>query len=120
MNAYKVASTFEDRGIRPPPEDSVTVGESDLNFIHLHSGDDSGLLQYVRGGGIAFPHIMIPEALQLRGVSTSAGSVTSHADGKDSVSTKHILRKQSDPSISVSENKEHRTSTEESSALETV
>ncbi|KAJ1769011.1 hypothetical protein IW140_005406 [Coemansia sp. RSA 1813] len=75
MNAYNVASTFGDRGIHPPAEDSVTVGESDLNFIHLCSGDDSGLLQYVRSGGIAFPHIMIPEALQLRGASASVGDV---------------------------------------------
>ncbi|KAJ2368596.1 hypothetical protein H4S01_001495 [Coemansia sp. RSA 2610] len=69
MCAYKSTATFEERGIRPPPRESATVGESDLTFIHLHDGDDVGLLQYVRSGGIAFPHIMIPDALQLRGVA---------------------------------------------------
>ncbi|KAJ2327241.1 hypothetical protein IWW51_001861 [Coemansia sp. RSA 2702] len=69
MCAYKSTATFEERGIRPPPRESATVGESDLTFIHLRDGDDVGLLQYVRSGGIAFPHIMIPDALQLRGVA---------------------------------------------------
>ncbi|KAJ1729471.1 hypothetical protein LPJ72_004959 [Coemansia sp. Benny D160-2] len=100
MNSYKVASTFEDRGIRPPPEDSVTVGEADLTFIHLRNGDDPGLLHYVRSGGIAFPHIMIPETLQLRGAATKTTATTTAADTdtdtdaveNGTVSTKPILR----------------------------
>ncbi|KAJ2157326.1 hypothetical protein GGF46_004580 [Coemansia sp. RSA 552] len=74
MCAYRTVSTFEARGIRPPPRDSVTVGESDLKFIHLRNGNDARLLEYVRGGGIAFPHIMIPEALQLRATKTTGSS----------------------------------------------
>ncbi|KAJ2235544.1 hypothetical protein IWW45_002526 [Coemansia sp. RSA 485] len=66
MSAYRQITTFEERGIRPPSKESATVGETDLKFIHLRGGDDTGLLQYVRSGGIAFPHIMIPEAIQLR------------------------------------------------------
>ncbi|KAJ1959803.1 hypothetical protein GGI12_004146 [Dipsacomyces acuminosporus] len=88
MSAYKVASTFEERGIRPPSKDSVTIGEADLTFIHLKDGRDTNLLQYVRSGGIAFPHIMIPETLQLREAirPNSLGN-------KASVSTEQIIRK---------------------------
>ncbi|KAJ1734692.1 hypothetical protein LPJ61_000932 [Coemansia biformis] len=73
MCAGRTAFTFEERGIRPPPRDAVTVGEADLKFIQLRGGDDVGLLQYVRSGGIAFPHIMIPETLQLRGAGQASG-----------------------------------------------
>ncbi|KAJ2498115.1 hypothetical protein GGH96_004596 [Coemansia sp. RSA 1972] len=69
MCAYRSTATFEERGIRPPPRDSVTVGESDLKYIHLRDGEDTGLLQYVRSGGIAFPHIMVPDQLQIRGAA---------------------------------------------------
>ncbi|KAJ2551650.1 hypothetical protein EV175_003612 [Coemansia sp. RSA 1933] len=113
MNAYKVATTFEDRGIRPPPEDSVTVGEADLDFIHLHSGDDSGLLQYVRSGGMAFPHIMVPEALQLRAVSSVVGGSTSSGADEQQNSGRSmqqpVVRRQTT-----------ETETEERSVVETV
>ncbi|KAJ1946112.1 hypothetical protein EC988_005611, partial [Linderina pennispora] len=66
MNSYRVATTFEQCGLRPPSTESVTVGESDMKFIQLKNGDDTSLLQYVQDGGIAFPHIMVPEALKLR------------------------------------------------------
>lgn len=62
---YKTSTTFEERGILPPPKQSVTVGEADLKYIHLQNEQDPALLQYVRNGGIAFPHIMFPDKLQL-------------------------------------------------------
>ncbi|KAI8318496.1 tricorn protease domain 2-containing protein [Martensiomyces pterosporus] len=88
MCAYRVASTFEERGIRPPSKDSVTVGESDLKFVHLKDGKDTNLLQYVRSGGIAFPHIMIPETLQVR-----AAIQPNKLGNKASVSREQIMRK---------------------------
>ncbi|KAJ2778658.1 hypothetical protein H4R18_004472 [Coemansia javaensis] len=69
--------TFEERGIRPPPPEAVTVGEADLALVQLRSGGDVELLRYVRGGGIAFPHIMVPESLQLRGSGATDGSAAS-------------------------------------------
>ncbi|KAJ2467098.1 hypothetical protein GGI02_004151, partial [Coemansia sp. RSA 2322] len=89
MSTYRVAATFEERGIRPPSKDSVTVGESDLKFIHLRNGEDVGLLQYVRNGGIAFPHIMVPESLQLR----SATKPSRHG-GDATTGGQSIIRKQ--------------------------
>ncbi|KAI7831924.1 WD40-repeat-containing domain protein [Kickxella alabastrina] len=41
MSAYRVVSTFEERGIRPPSKESVTVGETDLKFIHLRDSQDT-------------------------------------------------------------------------------
>ncbi|KAJ2758799.1 hypothetical protein IWQ56_005907, partial [Coemansia nantahalensis] len=73
MCAHREAFTFEERGIRPPPRGAVTVGEADLDFIQLRGGDDASLLRYVRSGGIAFPHLMIPEALLLRGDDAAGG-----------------------------------------------
>ncbi|PIA18472.1 WD40 repeat-like protein [Coemansia reversa NRRL 1564] len=89
MCACRTTGTFEQRGIYPPPKQSVTVGEADLKFIHLRDGDDVGLLQYVRGGGIAFPHIMIPESLQLRGAAQ-----TSSLGSNESVGSASIVRRQ--------------------------
>ncbi|KAJ2811074.1 hypothetical protein H4S07_002291 [Coemansia furcata] len=81
MSAPRTTATFEQRGIRPPSKESVTVGESDLKFIHLRNGDDTSLLQYVRNGGIAFPHIMVPEALQLRGAAKTSQSSGASSKG---------------------------------------
>ncbi|KAJ2022864.1 hypothetical protein IWW57_004355 [Coemansia sp. S610] len=90
MSTPRAAATFEQRGIRPPSKEAVTVGESDLKFIHLRNGEDTSLLQYVRNGGIAFPHIMVPEALQLRGAATTSRSGDALAGGVS------ILRKQAE------------------------
>ncbi|KAI9500775.1 WD40-repeat-containing domain protein [Coemansia spiralis] len=121
MSAYRVASTFEERGIRPPSKEAVTVGESDLKFIHLCGGNDPALLQYVRNGGIAFPHIMIPEALQLHGATASAGASSNKSNGVES-----IMRKNSDTPSSGSSGKKQeqngniqdKSLAEASSALE--
>ncbi|KAJ1897695.1 hypothetical protein LPJ66_003216 [Kickxella alabastrina] len=96
MSAYRVVSTFEERGIRPPSKESVTVGETDLKFIHLRDGQDTGLLQYVRNGGIAFPHIMIPEVLQLRKTAHTSGSVLKDAVGSDSIVRRQTEQQSSD------------------------
>ncbi|KAJ2583338.1 hypothetical protein GGH95_001052 [Coemansia sp. RSA 1836] len=76
MSAHRVHKTFGERGIRPPAKEYVTVGESDLKLIHLRNGEDTGLLQYVRNGGIAFPHIMVPETLQLRSAAKVGGGAS--------------------------------------------
>ncbi|KAJ1642136.1 hypothetical protein LPJ64_005989 [Coemansia asiatica] len=94
--AYKLITTFEERGIRPPSKESVTVGETDLKFIHIRDGEDSGILQYVRAGGIAFPHIMIPEAMQLRKPAQSSSLGLTEINDSDSIFLKHA----SDPSTS--------------------
>ncbi|KAJ2878352.1 hypothetical protein IWW38_006345, partial [Coemansia aciculifera] len=83
MRAFQ---SFAERGIRPPSRESVTVGECDLKLIHLSSGDDTGLLQYVRNGGIAFPHIMVPESLQLR--STARTSTSNNSNDLPSIMLK--------------------------------
>ncbi|KAJ2859647.1 hypothetical protein GGH94_005988 [Coemansia aciculifera] len=88
MSAPRATATFEKRGICPPSKESVTVGESDLKFIHLRNGEDTSLLQYVRNGGIAFPHIMVPDALQLRGAAKTSKSSGAPANGVS------IMRKQ--------------------------
>ncbi|KAJ1861233.1 hypothetical protein LPJ73_001078 [Coemansia sp. RSA 2703] len=72
---YRSVSSFEVAGIRPPSKESVTVGETDLKFVHLRNGDDAGLLQYVKNGGIAFPHIMIPEDIHVRQASQVNSSI---------------------------------------------
>ncbi|KAJ2356931.1 hypothetical protein IWW50_004396 [Coemansia erecta] len=117
MCAYRSTATFEERGICPPPKDSVTVGESDLKFIHLRDGEDTGLLQYVRSGGIAFPHIMVPDLLQMRGVAQP------NASSKATAGSASVLRtsldgqsEQGSPGV-VLQNKEED---EPSSALSTM
>ncbi|KAJ2745522.1 hypothetical protein GGI20_002126 [Coemansia sp. BCRC 34301] len=109
MSVHRVSRTFGDRGIRPPPKEYVTVGESDLKIIHLRDGKDTGLLQYVRNGGIAFPHIMVPEALQLRSAArTSSGMAAGEAPS--------ILRKQQESGASA----EAEKGSEPKSALATA
>ncbi|KAJ1860750.1 hypothetical protein LPJ78_005705 [Coemansia sp. RSA 989] len=97
MCAYR-ATTFEERGIYPPPKESVTVGEADLKFIHLRDGNDPGLLQYVRNGGIAFPHIMVPDTLQLRSVSQP------HSDVNALPNAASVLRRSSGDQAETSAN----------------
>ncbi|KAJ2525962.1 hypothetical protein GGH20_003722, partial [Coemansia sp. RSA 1937] len=112
MCAYRSTATFEERGIRPPPWNSATVGESDLKFIHLRDGEDTGLLQYVRSGGIAFPHIMVPDQLQIRGVAKLS---TNEPVG--GVSALHVVGDQSEQDSVVLQNKE---ADEANSALSTM
>ncbi|KAJ1774963.1 hypothetical protein LPJ54_003978 [Coemansia sp. RSA 1824] len=112
MCAYRSTATFEERGIRPPPWNSATVGESDLKFIHLRDGEDTGLLQYVRSGGIAFPHIMVPDQLQIRGVAKLS---TNEPVG--GVSALHVVGDQSEQDSVVLQNKE---ADEPNSALSTM
>ncbi|KAJ2710770.1 hypothetical protein H4R19_003582 [Coemansia spiralis] len=89
MCASREAFTFEERGIRPPPRGAVTVGEADLDFIQLCGGDDVGLLRYVRSGGIALPHLMIPEALLQQHRADQAGGLSSKPPGSASILRRH-------------------------------
>ncbi|KAJ2247238.1 hypothetical protein GGI13_005128 [Coemansia sp. RSA 455] len=121
MSAPRVTATFEKRGIRPPSKESVTVGESDLKFIHLRNGEDTNLLQYVRNGGIAFPHIMVPEALQLRGATKTSKSGGASANGVS------IMRKQAEATQELDQQQQEgdeapavAKSSELKSALDTV
>ncbi|KAJ1922199.1 hypothetical protein H4219_000061 [Mycoemilia scoparia] len=61
-----MATTFKERGLMPPKDGAVTLGEVDLNYIHISSADDPAILKYASGGGVIFPHIMLPETLGLK------------------------------------------------------
>ncbi|PVU99845.1 hypothetical protein BB559_000358 [Furculomyces boomerangus] len=57
--------TFQDSGLFPPSKESVTLGEVDSEFIHIIDENDPEIHKYVRGGGIVFPHIMVPNNINL-------------------------------------------------------
>ncbi|PVU90772.1 hypothetical protein BB561_004724 [Smittium simulii] len=65
MGDYSQSATFRDFGILPPNKRQATLGQINNEFVNISDGQDVDIHQFVRGGGVVFPHLKIPSDIKV-------------------------------------------------------